>query len=126
MQRIGFIGLGLMGQPISRRLLTAGHPLAVWNRTAEKARSLLAAGAAWADSPAALAAASDVVITMVTDSAASEAVICGEGGVLGGAPPLRVPRRFRAAVRPAVMRPERPGRSHLGRDERRGVRGNSP
>jgi len=87
MQRIGFIGLGLMGQPISRRLLTAGHPLAVWNRTAEKARSLLAAGAAWADSPAALAAASDVVITMVTDSAASEAVICGEGGVLGGAHP---------------------------------------
>ena len=87
MQRIGFIGLGLMGQPISRRLLTAGYPLAVWNRTAEKARSLLAAGAAWADSPAALAAASDVVITMVTDSAASEAVICGEGGVLGGAHP---------------------------------------
>ena len=87
MQRIGFIGLGLMGQPISRRLLTAGHPLAVWNRTAEKARSLLAAGAAWADSPAALAAASDVVITMVTDSAASEAVICGQGGVLDGAHP---------------------------------------
>lgn len=50
MHRIGFIGLGLMGQPISRRLLTAGYPLAVWNRTAEKARSLLATGAAWADS----------------------------------------------------------------------------
>jgi 3-hydroxyisobutyrate dehydrogenase-like beta-hydroxyacid dehydrogenase len=50
MQRIGFIGLGLMGQPISRRLLTAGYRLAVWNRTAEKARSLLAAGATWADS----------------------------------------------------------------------------
>lgn len=87
MHRIGFIGLGLMGQPISRRLLTAGYPLAVWNRTAEKARSLLAAGAAWADSPAALAAALDVVITMVTDSAASEAVICGQGGVLDGAHP---------------------------------------
>jgi 2-hydroxy-3-oxopropionate reductase len=87
MQRIGFIGLGLMGQPISRRLLTAGYPLAVWNRTAEKARSLLAAGAAWADSPAALAAASDAVITMVTDSAASEAVICSQGGVLDGAHP---------------------------------------
>jgi len=50
MQRIGFIGLGLMGQPISRRLLAAGYPLVVWNRTAEKARPLLAAGAAWADS----------------------------------------------------------------------------
>lgn len=40
MQRIGFIGLGLMGQPMSRRLLEAGHPLTVWNRTAEKAKDL--------------------------------------------------------------------------------------
>src|SRR5574341_1072674 len=76
MQRIGFIGLGLMGQPMSRRLLEAGHPLTAWNRTAEKSKALLAAGAAWADSPGAVARASDVVITMVTDSAASEGVIC--------------------------------------------------
>jgi 3-hydroxyisobutyrate dehydrogenase-like beta-hydroxyacid dehydrogenase len=87
MQRIGFIGLGLMGQPMSRRLLAAGHPLTVWNRTAEKAKSLLAAGAAWADSPGGAAGASDVVITMVTDSAASEGVICEPGGVLDGARP---------------------------------------
>jgi len=87
MQRIGFIGLGLMGQPMSRRLLEAGHSLTVWNRTAEKAKSLLAAGAAWANSPGAVARTSDVVITMVTDSAASEEVICGAGGVLAGARP---------------------------------------
>ncbi len=46
MQRIGFIGLGLMGQHMARRLLDAGHPLTVWNRTAEKAKHLCAAGAA--------------------------------------------------------------------------------
>lgn len=87
MQRIGFIGLGLMGQPMSRRLLEAGHPLTVWNRTAEKAKGLLAAGAIWGASPRAVAQASDVVVTMVTDSAASEEVICGRDGLLEGAHP---------------------------------------
>jgi 3-hydroxyisobutyrate dehydrogenase-like beta-hydroxyacid dehydrogenase len=87
MQRIGFIGLGLMGQPMSRRLLEAGHPLTVWNRTADRAKGLLAAGAAWASSPKAVAQASDVVITMVTDAAASEEVSCGGAGVLEGAHP---------------------------------------
>ncbi len=87
MERIGFIGLGLMGQPMSRRLLEAGHPLTVWNRTAEKATALVAAGAAWSASPRAVAQSSDVVITMVTDSAASEEVICGGSGVLDGAHP---------------------------------------
>lgn len=87
MQRIGVIGLGLMGQPISRRLLEAGHPLTVWNRTADKAKDLRAAGAAWAPSARAVAETSDIVITMVTDSTASEEVICGTGGVLEGARP---------------------------------------
>ena len=87
MQRIGFIGLGLMGQPISRRLLEAGHPLTVWNRTADKAKDLRAAGAAWAPSARAVAETSDIVITMVTDSTASEEVICGTSGVLEAARP---------------------------------------
>ena len=79
MQRIGFIGIGLMGQQMARRLLQAGFPLTVWNRTRGKGEDILAAGATWGDSPKALAAACDVVITMVTDSAASEEVICGTG-----------------------------------------------
>ncbi len=87
MQRIGFIGLGLMGQPMSRRLLEAGYPLTVWNRTPEKAKGLLAAGASWGDFPKAVAQASAVVITMVTDSAAAEEVSCGPGGILEGAHP---------------------------------------
>jgi len=87
MLRIGFIGLGLMGQPMSKRLLEAGYPLTVWNRTADRAKSLLAAGATWGKSPKAVAQTSDVVITMVTDSAASEEVSCGAEGVLEGAHP---------------------------------------
>ncbi len=87
MQRIGFIGLGLMGQPMSRRLLGAGYPLTVWNRTRGKSQELVAAGAVWAESPKHVAATSDIVITMVTDSAASEAVVCGGDGILEGAQP---------------------------------------
>lgn len=87
MQRIGFIGLGLMGQPMSKRLIQAGYPVTVWNRTADRAKSLLAAGAAWGKSPKAVAQASDVVITIVTDSSASEEVSCGAEGVLEGAQP---------------------------------------
>jgi len=87
MQRIGFIGLGLMGRGMSRVLLDAGFPLTVWNRTTKKADELMKAGAVWAGSPAEVATASDVVITMVTDSAASEEVICGPAGVLKSARP---------------------------------------
>ena len=71
MQRIGFIGMGLMGRPMSQALLRAGFPVTVWNRTRGKAAEVVAAGAAWAGSPAEVAAASEVVIAMVTDAAAS-------------------------------------------------------
>lgn len=87
MQRVGFIGIGLMGRQIARRLLMAGYPLTIWNRTKERGREILDAGAAWAETPAACARAADVVITMVTDSSASEEVICGSGGVLEGSRP---------------------------------------
>ena len=87
MKQIGFIGVGLMGQPMAGRFLGASYALTVWNRTAEKAGTLLAAVAKWASSPRALAEASDVVITMVTDSSASEEVCCGANGVLEGAHP---------------------------------------
>ena len=87
MQRIGFVGIGLMGRQMGQRLLTAGFALQVWNRTKEKAGELLQAGAQWGDSPAACARTADVVISMVTDSSASEQVICGRDGVLAGAHP---------------------------------------
>jgi 2-hydroxy-3-oxopropionate reductase len=85
--RIGFIGLGLMGHPMARNLLTAGFDLLVHTRTAAKARPLLEAGAKEAGSPAELAAHSDVVITMLPDSPDVAAVMQGDRGVLAGALP---------------------------------------
>ena len=85
--RVGFIGLGLMGTPMARNIMQGGFGLTVWNRTRSKAEPLLSAGASWAGSIGDLAEQSDAVLTMVTDAAASEAVICGEGGVLDRARP---------------------------------------
>ena len=84
-RKIGFIGLGTMGRVMSRRLMAEGYPLTVWNRTEASGEALVKEGAAWAKSAKEVAAASEVVFTMVSDSAASEAVICGQGGVLEGA-----------------------------------------
>lgn len=81
---LGFIGLGDMGQSIVPRLLKGGHQVTGWNRTAAKAEPLLDIGMKWADSPRQVAAASDVVFSIVTDSAAVESVALGEDGVVSG------------------------------------------
>ncbi|GGV93869.1 hypothetical protein GCM10010230_05700 [Streptomyces narbonensis] len=73
-QKIAFIGLGSMGLPMARRLLDAGHPLTVWNRTAAKADALVADGAVRAASAADAVRDADVVITMLADPAAALAV----------------------------------------------------
>ena len=83
-ERIGFAGLGAMGAGIARRLLDAGHDVIGWNRTKEKAEPLLDAGMAWADTPRELAASVDVLFTMLTNTAALEAITDGEDGVLAG------------------------------------------
>ncbi len=87
--RIGFAGLGIMGGRMAANVARAGFPLTVWNRTPEKADAFAAAhpGVAVADSPAALAAASDLVVTMVVDGAQVEAVLLGPDGVADGAAP---------------------------------------
>ena len=82
MAEIGYVGLGVMGQAIVRRLLDAGHEVTVWNRTREKAEPLLVAGARWADSPREVAERSEIVFTMVTNTAAVRAVTDGEDGIL--------------------------------------------
>lgn len=86
-ERVGFIGLGIMGGPMAGNLLKAGYVLTVWNRTAVKAEPLAAMGARVAGSPAEVAAASDVTFTCVTASADVEAVVLGSGGVAEGARP---------------------------------------
>lgn len=85
--RIGWIGTGVMGASACRRLLAAGYSVTVSNRTRAKAEPLLAEGAVWADTPAAVAAASDVVGTMVGFPADVREVVLGDDGVLAGLAP---------------------------------------
>lgn len=84
--RIGLIGLGIMGAPMALNLLKAGFQLKVYNRSDRpRVEQVLAAGALRCQSPREVAAASDVIITMVTDTPDMEAVILGEEGVVHGA-----------------------------------------
>jgi 3-hydroxyisobutyrate dehydrogenase-like beta-hydroxyacid dehydrogenase len=82
--RVGFCGLGQMGGPMAARLVAAGHQVTVWNRTAGRASGLVAAGAVAAETPAAVAAASKVVITMLSTPAVLDDVLFGAGGVAEG------------------------------------------
>ncbi len=79
---VGICGTGSMGSAMAERLMEEGQQLSVWNRTAKRAQPLLDQGAEFADSPAALAAACDTVISMVLDDDAIAAVYQGEGGLL--------------------------------------------
>jgi len=90
MADLGFVGLGVMGTAVTRRLLDAGHTVTVWNRTRAKAEPLLEAGAQWAGSPRAVTERSDVVFTMVTNTAAVLAVAEGPEGILAALGPGKV------------------------------------
>lgn len=79
--RLGFLGMGLMGQPIAERLRAAGFPLTVWNRSPQKADPVVAMGATRAATPAELARRSDVVMACLTNADAVEAVLFGEDGI---------------------------------------------
>src|SRR5271155_1357206 len=87
MAKLGFIGLGVMGGNITARLLEKGHTVTGYNRTRSKAQWLIDRGMKFAESPKAVAAASDVTFTMVTNSAALAAVTDGPEGLLAGIGP---------------------------------------
>ena len=82
---VGFIGLGIMGASMAGHVLRGGHPLHVYNRTRARAEPLVAAGAHWHDSPGAVAAAADVVITMVGTPDDVEAIYLGGDGIVARA-----------------------------------------
>ena len=84
-QKIGWIGLGKMGIPMSGNLIKAGYPVAVYNRTKGKTKELADQGAQVADSPKALAADADVLISMISDDPALEAVSIGPDGAFAAA-----------------------------------------
>ena len=81
---LGFCGLGAMGQLIVPRLMAAGHKVTGWNRSRDKAEPLIDTGMHWADSPKAVAEASEIVFSIVTDSAAVKAVALGPDGIVSG------------------------------------------
>lgn len=84
-ERIGFIGLGIMGQGMAANLLKAGFELTVWNRTVTRMQDLVAQGAHAGANPADVAARCDIIITCVSDTPDVKAVILGERGVIHGA-----------------------------------------
>jgi 2-hydroxy-3-oxopropionate reductase len=84
-KRIGFIGLGIMGKPMSKNLLKAGYDVIVYARKRAVADELVAAGATAVDSPRAVAAASEAVVTMLPDSPEVREVVLGNHGVIEGA-----------------------------------------
>ena len=85
MEKIGFIGLGIMGKPMAKNLVKAGYPLVVFDVVPEPVKELVAAGARAAKSAREVTEASDVVITMLPNSPHVREVVLGKGGVLEGA-----------------------------------------
>jgi 3-hydroxyisobutyrate dehydrogenase-like beta-hydroxyacid dehydrogenase len=84
-EKIGWIGLGKMGTPMAKNILKAGYPLIVYNRTQEKTREFADLGARVAGSPKSLASGVDVIISMVSDDTALEAISMGPQGAFEGA-----------------------------------------
>ena len=84
MANLGFVGLGVMGGGIANRLLEKGHSVTGFNRTRAKAQWLIDKGMCWADSPRAVCGAADVIFSMVTNTAALEAIVDGPDGLLAG------------------------------------------
>jgi 3-hydroxyisobutyrate dehydrogenase len=85
--RVAFLGLGIMGSGMARRILDAGFPLSVYNRNPERAAPLASAGAVAAASPRQAAAQADIIVSMVADDQAARAVWLGGDGALAGAAP---------------------------------------
>lgn len=90
LQKVGFIGLGRMGLPMALNLSKAGYALTVYNRTKERAAPLAEAGATVVDSPGEVAQTAEVIITMVSDSAALRTVVLGTDGLLANLQPNTV------------------------------------
>jgi 3-hydroxyisobutyrate dehydrogenase-like beta-hydroxyacid dehydrogenase len=90
MVNVGFVGLGLMGSRIVKRLLAAGHPVFGYNRTRAKAEPLIQAGMQWKDTPREVAQAADITFSMVMDTAALSSVTEGPDGILAGLSPGKI------------------------------------
>src|SRR4030067_3357612 len=90
MPKLGFVGVGVMGGRITKRLMDAGYSVTGTNRTKSKAQWLLIAGLQWADSPRQLTEKVDIVFSMVNNTEAVKAITDGESGILAGLTPGKV------------------------------------
>ena len=109
---VGLIGLGLMGRPIAANLLKKGFSLTVWNRTPSRGRELASQGAKVASTPQETAAASDVLMMIVSDPPAVEQVLWGKDGAFAGL------RRGSVLVDSSTVSPELARRSGAAATER--------
>ena len=110
---IGFVGLGKMGSPMATNLLKAGHTVAAWNRTASRGAELEALGARLATTPAEVASGAELLVTMLADDGALEAVVLGEGDALR-ALPLGAVHASMSTVSPGLARRLATAHAELG------------
>jgi 2-hydroxy-3-oxopropionate reductase len=101
--QIGFIGFGTMGRPMAEHLLRAGHTLHVWSRRVASADFLLAQGAHWCETPAAVARAAEIVCSNVTGSADVESLALGPNGLIEGLAPGAIHVDF-STIAPSAAR----------------------
>jgi len=90
MPKLGFVGLGVMGGRMAKRLLDSGYAVTGYNRTKSKAEWLLETGMGWEESPRAVAEKADIIFTMVTNTEALQAVTSGPEGILAGLGPGKI------------------------------------
>lgn len=90
MANLGYVGLGVMGSRMAKRLLDAGHTVTGYNRTRSKAQWLIDSGMQWADSPCQVAQSADIVFSMVTDTKAVRSITQGPDGVIAGLKPGKI------------------------------------
>src|SRR3972149_6637914 len=90
MPNLGFVGLGVMGGRMAKRLLDSGYAVTGYNRTKSKAEWLLETGMGWEESPRAVAEKADIIFTMVTNTEALQAVTSGPEGILAGLGPGKI------------------------------------
>jgi 3-hydroxyisobutyrate dehydrogenase len=100
---LAFAGIGLMGLPMTRRLLAAGYPLSVWNRSPDKCLALLELGAQRAQTPAQLCADANVVMLCLANTEVVREVVFGPGGIVEGARPGQLLVDF-SSLEPAATR----------------------
>jgi 3-hydroxyisobutyrate dehydrogenase-like beta-hydroxyacid dehydrogenase len=103
MANLGFVGLGVMGSRMVKRLLDAGHTVTGYNRTKSKAQSLLDAGMKWCETPRAVAQSAEITFSMVTNTEALRTVALGPDGVIAGLGPGKIYIDM-STVSPAAIR----------------------